>query len=156
MKKKKLKLSISILLIFFSILILCPAIAWGGKYECSQIRVVDGDTLDCGILDLGLGVALVNERIRLVGINSPESFRPSCPEERAKGILAKEALAKAVADGIVVVLTSDKDERGKFGRVFGWLYVDGENINDSLIEDGHAIRYDGGKRKNVWCQSEAG
>ena len=117
------------------------------KAECFPVtevlKVVDGDTVDVQIrvkpLDLDL---LSNMRIRMEGINAWES-RTSNLEEKALGLAAKQRLSELVLAPITVCLSG----KGKFGRWLGTLF-DGEiNINEQLVEEGHAQWYDGGKRK---------
>ena len=122
-------------------------IASQAKAECFPVtevlKVVDGDTVDVQIrvkpLDLDL---LSNMRIRMEGINAWES-RTSNLEEKALGLAAKQRLSELVLAPITVCLSG----KGKFGRWLGTLF-DGEiNINEQLVEEGHAHWYDGGKRK---------
>ena len=117
-------------------------------YKAKLDRVVDGDTLDA-VIDLGFDIT-VHKRIRLVGINTPES-RTRDLEEKKRGLAAKQAL--------IDLLTKDNDEEyfvvesekvGKYGRVLARLHIQvGDDeccINDKLIETGHAVEYFGGKR----------
>ena len=60
------------------------------EYKCKLVKVVDGDTVDVDI-DLGFGVWLQNQRIRLYGIDAPES-RTSDAEEKKYGLAAKERM----------------------------------------------------------------
>mgnify|MGYP003951774205 CR=1 FL=1 len=125
--------------------------AYGGSYKCNVVKVIDGDTVVCAPLSLGFGIGYTKEKVRLSGVNTPESFRASCPEEKVLGIAAKERLTSLVLGREVVVLTKDKKERGKFGRILGRLVVDGIDVNLALINEGHAVSYDGGRRVNHWC-----
>lgn len=115
-------------------------------YKAKLVRVIDGDTIDAEI-DLGFNV-LMRQRIRLYGINTPES-RTRDLEEKERGLAAKQRLVELLPKEFVVETILNK--RGKFGRVLGILHVDLEdgtrsNINDVLVEEGHAVRYEGGKR----------
>jgi len=118
-------------------------------YKAKLDRVVDGDTVDA-IIDLGFDIT-VHKRIRLIGINTPES-RTRDLEEKKRGLAAKQAL--------IDLLTKDNEEEyfivesekvGKYGRVLGKLHALIENkeccLNEKLIEMGHAVEYHGGKRK---------
>ena len=118
-------------------------------YKAKLDRVVDGDTVDA-IIDLGFDIT-VHKRIRLAGINTPES-RTRDLEEKKRGLAAKQAL--------IDLLTKDNDEDyfvvesekvGKYGGVLGRLHVSIEDqeccLNERLIEMGHAVEYYGGKRK---------
>ena len=116
-------------------------------YEYSAIvtHVVDGDTMDV-TLDLGFDI-LYNNRIRLVGINTPES-RTRDLEEKARGLAAKDRVLELCPVGSTVTVKTTKDGRGKFGRILGEIFVPGvvQSVNQLLVEEGHAVEYDGGKR----------
>ena len=115
-------------------------------YKAKLMRVVDGDTVDAEI-DLGFGV-FMKQRIRLYGINTPES-RTRDLEEKERGLAAKARLTELLGKEFVVETILNK--RGKFGRILGTLHVnkdDGstQNINQTLVEEGHAVEYFGGSR----------
>ena len=107
------------------------------------LKVVDGDTVDVQIrvkpVDLDM---LANMRIRMEGINAWES-RTSNAEEKVKGLAAKSRLSELVLAPITVCLSG----KGKFGRWLGTLFDGETNINEQLVQEGHAQWYDGGKRK---------
>ena len=112
------------------------------EYPCKIIKVIDGDTTDVDI-DLGFGVWLKNQRIRFYGIDTPE-FRTRDLEEKARGLAAKDRL-KAILEGAnTIQLTSHGV--GKYGRCLGEIILNEVNLNDLLITEGHAVKYDGGKR----------
>jgi micrococcal nuclease len=115
-------------------------------YRAKVLRVVDGDTVDV-MLELGFNVSL-KERVRLYGINAPES-RTRDKLEKVKGLAAKDFVVEWTedrADEIVIVTRIDK--RGKYGRVLGTIMTEsGENLNELMIKEGHAVEYFGGKRK---------
>ena len=106
------------------------------EYKCKVTKVVDGDTVDVDI-DLGFGVWLRDQRIRLYGIDTPES-RTSDPSEKLYGKAAAEFLKKWL-DGGDVTIKTHKDERGKFGRILGDLWVFDTNVNRKMIEEHHAV-----------------
>ena len=119
-------------------------------YKIKLDRVIDGDTIDAQI-DLGFDIS-VKKRIRFKGINTPES-RTRDLEEKAKGLAAKDRL-KAILEGAKTIQLTSHGV-GKFGRCLGELHVDVvdgkekltmENVNELLIKEGHAVKYDGGKR----------
>ena len=123
------------------------------NYNATCVRVVDGDTIDAEI-DLGFDIK-VTKRIRLGGINAPES-RTRNKVEKKLGIAAKERL-KEIMDGAANCFELESSELGKFGRVIGKLHIDkiaGKDVitkvcvNDCLVKEGHAVEYDGGKRKS--------
>jgi micrococcal nuclease len=106
------------------------------------IKVVDGDTIDVDI-DLGMNTVRANERIRLAGIDTPES-RTTDKAEKALGIESKEYLKSKLKDAkLIVIKTELPDSTEKYGRMLGWLYLDGNTIsvNDQMIEDGYAWGY---------------
>jgi micrococcal nuclease len=113
-------------------------------YQVKINRVVDGDTVDVTV-DLGFSI-YHKARVRLMGIDTPES-RTRNLAEKALG-LASKARLKELLRGQKVRLECTK-EKGKFGRILGSLWIDDRNINDQLIEEGHARPYWGGK-KNPW------
>ena len=106
-------------------------------------RVVDGDTIDVDI-DLGFGVWMRNQRIRMHGIDTPES-RTRDLEEKKYGLAAKDFLIKWTNAG-GLTLKTHKDDRGKFGRILGEFFINGKNINQLMVDNGHAVEYFGGKR----------
>ncbi len=103
--------------------------------------VVDGDTIDV-LIDLGFDI-LFASRVRLAGIDTPES-RTKDLKEKALGLEAKEYLKKALKDAKSVVIKTEKmDSSEKYGRILGWVYVDGNTVslNDMMINDGYAWGY---------------
>ena len=121
------------------------------NYNAKLDRVVDGDTVDA-VIDLGFNVH-VKKRIRLAGINAPES-RTRNKVEKKLGIAAKERLID-ILDGAANCFELESQELGKYGRVLGRLHINklaGKEtltqvcVNDLLVKEGHAVKYDGGKR----------
>ena len=104
-------------------------------------NVVDGDTIDV-LIDLGFDI-LFASRVRLAGIDTPES-RTKDLAEKALGLEAKEYLKKALKDAKSVVIKTEKmDSSEKYGRILGWVYVNGDTVslNDKMINDGYAWGY---------------
>ena len=121
------------------------------EYRCKILRVVDGDTVDVDI-DLGFGVWLHKERIRLYGIDTPES-RTRDLEEKKYGNAAKKFLTGMLDDEAGILLKTQKDAEGKFGRILGELwrttnYAD-QSINDYLVEKHHAVSYYGQSKDDI-------
>jgi micrococcal nuclease len=104
-------------------------------------NVVDGDTIDV-LIDLGFDI-LFASRVRLAGIDTPES-RTKDIAEKALGLEAKEYLKKALKDAKSVVIKTEKmDSSEKYGRILGWVYINGDTVslNDMMINDGYAWGY---------------
>jgi micrococcal nuclease len=103
--------------------------------------VVDGDTIDV-LIDLGFDI-LFQSRVRLAGIDTPES-RTKDLKEKALGLESKEYLKKALKDAKSVVIKTEKmDSSEKYGRILGWVYINGDTVslNDMMINDGYAWGY---------------
>lgn len=111
-------------------------------YNAKLVRVVDGDTIDVDI-DLGFDIHY-KARVRLYGINAPES-RTRDLEEKERGLAAKDRLNQLLDNNVFTIKTSLAGT-GKYGRVLGEIFIGDKNINNQLIEEGHAIAYFGGKR----------
>ena len=115
-------------------------------YQAELERVVDGDTVDV-TLDLGFDVKLHKQRVRLHGIDTPESRTRNLAEKKL-GLAAKERL-KELCVGRFKVKSLGKS---KYRRVLGIPYTeDGQDICQLLIDEGHAVEYYGGKKKKVWA-----
>ena len=110
------------------------------KYNAILARVVDGATVDA-LVDLGIDT-WKKVRIRMVGMNAPES-RTRDLEEKARGIAAKIRLEELLGEGKFIL---ESQGVGKYGRCLGILFVDDINITKTLIQEGHATEYYGGKR----------
>ena len=116
------------------------------EYKCKLVKVVDGDTIDIDI-DLGFGVWLQKQRIRLYGIDTPES-RTSDDVEKIYGMAAKDFLIKWTNSGGLSIKTH-KDAKGKFGRILGEIWCFNTNVNEKLIEEHHAVRYHGQSKEEI-------
>ena len=116
------------------------------EYKCKMVKVVDGDTIDVDI-DLGFGVWMRNQRIRMLGIDTPES-RTRDLEEKKYGLAAKDFLIKWTNAG-GLTLKTHKDDRGKFGRILGEIWCFDTNVNEKMIEEHHAVRYTGQSKKYI-------
>jgi micrococcal nuclease len=119
------------------------------EYRTKVVRVIDGDTVDVDI-DLGFGVWLRKSRIRLLGVDTPES-RTRDKEEKKYGLAAKAFLKKSL--GTNPILKTTKDGKGKFGRILGEFLVEHPeatiNINELLIDNHHAVRYMGQSKDDI-------
>jgi micrococcal nuclease len=112
------------------------------EYFVKEIKnVVDGDTIDV-IIDLGFDI-LFSSRVRLAGIDTPES-RTTDKAEKVLGLESKEYLKKQLKDAKSVIIKTEKmDSSEKYGRILGWVYVNGDTVslNDKMINDGYAWGY---------------
>ena len=124
-------------------------------YKAKLDRIIDGDTVDA-VIDLGFDVS-VHKRIRLAGIDTPES-RTRDLEEKERGLASKARLEEMLEGGEFIL---ESNEVGKYGRVLGTLFIEKEtddnltaepqimkvNINETLVREGYAVEYWGGKKK---------
>jgi micrococcal nuclease len=112
------------------------------EYYVKQVtKVVDGDTIDV-VIDLGFDISFTT-RVRLAGIDTPES-RTRDLAEKALGLESKKYLADRLKDAKNIVIKTEKiNSTEKFGRVLGWLYVNGEesSLNLEMIDKGYAWAY---------------
>lgn len=124
------------------------------EYDVTVLRVVDGDTVDVDI-DLGFGICLKDERVRIMGIDTPES-RTSDEVEKLFGTAAKHRLYELLEKDAKLITTEDKngeDMKGKFGRILGdFRAADGRLVTEILIEEGHCVPYFGGSKDDVQAQ----
>ena len=121
------------------------------EYRCRILKVVDGDTVDVDI-DLGFGIVLKDERVRIMGIDTPES-RTRDKVEDLFGEAAKARVKELMGESIVLKTQINKkgeDMRGKFGRILGdFVTEDGRMVTDILVEEGHAVAYFGGSKEEI-------
>ena len=124
------------------------------EYKCNIIKIVDGDTVDVD-LDLGFGVWLRDERVRIMGIDTPES-RTSDKMEKIFGLAAKERLSSLLGAEAILLskMKSNGDNmKGKFGRILGdFRTINGDTITTKLMSEGHAVAYNGGNKDSVQAQ----
>lgn len=121
------------------------------EYDITIVKVVDGDTVDVDI-ELGFGVCLKDERVRIIGIDTPES-RTSDPVEKLFGLAAKNRVLELLKDGGKLITTENRkgeDMKGKFGRVLGDFRInDGRILTNVLIEEGYCVPYFGGSKDDI-------
>jgi len=124
------------------------------EYDVVLLKAVDGDTVDVDI-DLGFNTWLRDERVRIMGIDTPES-RTSDKVEKVFGLAAKARLKELLKDGGILVTTEEKngeDMRGKFGRILGdFKTPDGRLVTEVMIAEGHCVPYFGGSKDDVQAQ----
>jgi micrococcal nuclease len=122
------------------------------EYKCKVLRVVDGDTVDVDI-DLGFGMWMHKERVRMMGIDTPES-RTRDKVEKTFGLASKARLKELLPIGSISILKTEidrsgEDSRGKFGRVLGDFLIEDKRATEILVEEGHAVAYFGGSKDEV-------
>ena len=114
------------------------------QYKCKIIKVLDGDTVDID-LDLGFKIILSNQRVRMAGVDTPES-RTAIAEEKVRGLLSKKKLAEKLPIGSWQIIETQKPDSNddKFGRILGvFILEDGTRVNDWLIQNNYAVQYKG-------------
>ena len=126
------------------------------EYRATIIKIIDGDTVDVDI-DLGFNVVLRDERVRIAGIDTPES-RTRDLEEKKFGLAAKERVKQLLGKTCVLktqINKSGEDMKGKFGRILGDFNVyDSDTdswklLTSILISEGHAVPYHGQNKEDV-------
>ena len=122
------------------------------EYKANLVKVVDGDTVDVDI-DLGFGVWLKDERVRIMGIDTPES-RTSDKVEKLFGIAAKNRVIALLGENVVLKTFAAKDGedmKGKFGRILGDFYIgqDKKLLTEIMIDEGHAVPYHGQSKDDI-------
>ena len=128
------------------------------EYKCKVLRVVDGDTVDVDI-DLGFGIVLSDERVRIMGIDTPES-RTRDKVEKLFGKASKYRLESLLGEIAILKTQINKDGedmKGKFGRILGDFivedgyggYKNGSLITEIMVAEGHAVPYTGGSKEEI-------
>ena len=121
------------------------------EYDVTVVNIVDGDTVDVDI-DLGFGVTLRDERVRVMGIDTEES-RTRDKVEDLFGEAAKSRVKELMSEGAKLITTEDRhgeDMKGKFGRILGdFRLPSGKTLTDTLVEEGHAVAYFGGSKEEI-------
>jgi len=108
------------------------------EYRAHVRSVYDGDTIRADV-DCGFGIWTANQPLRLLGIDAPELGQPGGKE-------ARDYLRGVLPIGTEVVIRTVKDEREKYGRLLAAISLNGEDVNLTMIQTGHAKPYDGGPR----------
>ena len=131
------------------------------EYHCKILKVVDGDTVDVDI-DLGFGVWLKKERVRINGIDTPES-RTRDKEEKKFGLISKNRVKQLLPVGSTQILKTEsdrngEDKKGKFGRILGdFVFTKSlgdsgrliDRLSDVLIDENMAVRYHGQSKDEI-------
>ena len=121
-------------------------------YRAKVIKVIDGDTVDVDI-DLGFGIWQKNERVRIMGIDTPES-RTRDKVEKKFGLASKQFVKDMMPVGSKQVLKtqidrSGEDKKGKFGRILGDFLIDGKKLTETMIKEGYGVVYTGQNKLQV-------
>jgi len=116
---------------------------WGNNmHECQYTynavitAAYDGDTITADF-DLGFGVIMKKQKLRLLGIDTPELRGDTILEAR----VSRDWLRERVLGKPNVIIETFKDKKGKYGRWLGTIYLDGININKLMITEGLAEVY---------------
>ena len=118
------------------------------EYHCKVVRIIDGDTVDVDI-DLGFDVWLTKQRIRLFGVDTPES-RTRDMVEKKFGILAKNFVkGRLPVASMQVLRTRLDDSRGKFGRILGEFVMEDTTLNQLLIITNNGVPYFGQSKEEI-------
>lgn len=121
------------------------------EYQATIVRVIDGDTIDVDI-DLGFDSWLHKQRIRLCGVDTPES-RTRDKQEKVHGLLAKKCVQEHLEVGKSYPLRTTK--KGKFGRYLGEFKTGKGFITKILIKAKLAVIYDGQNKKEIQAAHKA-
>lgn len=131
------------------------------EYKCKILRVVDGDTVDIDI-DLGFGIWVHKERVRMMGIDTPES-RTRDLVEKQFGLASKVRLKELLPVGSIQILKTEidksgEDKKGKFGRVLGDFLIERKvggsheqnvRVTSIMIDEGHGVKYFGQNKADI-------
>ena len=118
------------------------------EYKCVITKIVDGDTVDVDI-DLGFSVWLKKQRIRLYGVDTPES-RTSDKVEKIYGRKAKAFVQERLPlRSDQVLRTKLDDSRGKFGRILGEFVCGESTVNQLLIDTHNGVEYFGQSKDEI-------
>jgi len=115
------------------------------EYECKIVRVIDGDSIVVDI-DLGFGLWIHGESIRLFGVDCPEC-RSRDKEEKAAGLAAQRVVEKFLQVGETYTLNTQG--KGKFGRYLGTISDEIETVNKALVNEHLAVVYYGQNKDEV-------
>ena len=120
------------------------------QYKAKVLKVLDGDTVDID-LDLGFNIVLANQRVRMAGIDTPES-RTTNSEEKVRGQLSKKKLTDKLPVGSWVRIETQKSDSNddKFGRILAvFIMEDGTSLNQWMIDNNYAVLYNGENKELV-------
>ena len=107
------------------------------EYKAKLVRVIDGDTIELEI-DLGFSITM-KRKIRLLNIDTPEIYHPSCEKEREHGLEATNFVKEFLSNQEIIIKTH-KDKTGKYGRILAEVFIDNTCLNDRLLIEGFQKR----------------
>ena len=109
----------------------------------NDLYCYDGDT--CYVTYKGK-----NDKVRLLGLDTPEISNPKCEQEYALGIDARNFVNNLISEGVSIKFKTEYN-RDFFGRILSYIIVDGENVSKKMVSNGLGVRYDRGNKKD-WCE----
>ena len=117
-------------------------------YKCVIQRIVDCDTVDIDI-DLGFGIWIRKERVRVAGIDTPEK-RTRDKIEKMFGLAATAKAHTLIPEGSECIVRTRRDKAGKYGRTMGdFVMTDGRLYTEVMVETHHAVPYEGQAKADV-------
>lgn len=116
------------------------------NYSINLIKVIDGDTVIADI-DLGFDIVLKSQIVRLNNIDTPE-IHSDDEIEKKQGLISKQKLTELIINKSIILFV-EKNYKDKYGRILGTIFVATININDYLIQNNYAVKYDGENKNNI-------
>ena len=117
-------------------------------YNCIIQRIVDGDTVDVDI-DLGFGIWLRKERVRIAGIDTPEK-RTRDKVEKVFGLAATAKAHELIPEGSQCIVRTRRDRAGKYGRTMGDFVLENNRLyTEIMVETLHAVPYEGQSKDDI-------
>jgi len=107
------------------------------------VKVYDGDTITIASRFPGTNGPIYRFNVRLNGIDSPE-IKGATDHEKEVAKKSRDALSHIIM-GKIVNLKNVSTE--KYGRVLADVYLDKVNLCEWMLENGYAVKYDGGTKK---------
>ena len=109
----------------------------------NDLYCYDGDT--CYVTYKGK-----NDKVRLLGLDTPEISNPKCEQEYALGIDARNFVNNLISEGVSIKFKTEYN-RDFFGRILSYIVVDGENVSKKMVSNGLGVIYDRSNKKD-WCE----
>ena len=109
----------------------------------NDLYCYDGDT--CYVTYKGK-----NDKVRLLGLDTPEISNPKCEQEYALGIDARNFVNNLISEGVSIKFKTEYN-RDFFGRILSYIIVDGENVSIKMVSNGLGVIYDRSNKKD-WCE----